>query len=159
MQSAMSCSGIYCTSTSSFPKNPNVAFPSPAYKSYWHMTRTTLTELPLLTALERTFLGYLKTSLSLSFLGVIIAQLFRLEHTINPDPIISFYAAGVPLASVCNAAALVVSLLGAYRFWRQQNALTRGKIQAGGWDLLAVGILITLVGFSLLGSFTARYPD
>ena len=80
-------------------------------------------------------------------LAVIIAQLFHLQHTIKPDPILGFYVVGVPLATVCNGAAVVVVLLGAYRFWRQQNALTRGKIYAGGWEILATGTVVLLVGF------------
>ncbi len=78
-------------------------------------------------------------------LGVVIAQLFRLQHTIKPEPSIGFYVIGVPLATVCNGAAVVVVLLGAYRFWRQQNALIRGKIHAGGWDLNLIGLVVLLV--------------
>jgi hypothetical protein len=47
--------------------------------------------------------------------------------------------------------AILVALVGAYRFWRQQNAIARGKIHAGGWELNSVGILLGCVsGFSLL---------
>lgn len=97
-------------------------------------------------ALERTFLGYLRTSLALSMLGVIIAQLFRLNHSASPDPVLGFFVVGVPLATVCNATAMVVIVLGAYRFWRQQSAMVRGKIYAGGWEILTIGALIALVG-------------
>ena len=96
-------------------------------------------------ALERTFLGSLRTSLALSFLAVLIAQLFRLQHTSTPDMTIGYFILGIPLASVCVVAAIVVLLLGAYRFWRQQNAILRGKVYAGGWEMNAIGLTIFLV--------------
>lgn len=65
----------------------------------------------------------------------------------NPEPTLGFYMAGVPLATACNGAAAVVVLLGAYRFWRQQNALARGKVHAGGWEMMVIGAVVLLVGF------------
>ncbi|KAL8681643.1 MAG: hypothetical protein Q9186_002240 [Xanthomendoza sp. 1 TL-2023] len=88
-------------------------------------------------ALERTYLGYLRTSLALAFLGVFIAQLFRLQHTENPNPVFGFFVLGIPLSCICTGAAILINLLGAYRFWRQQNAMLRGKIQCGGWEVYA----------------------
>ena len=96
-------------------------------------------------ALERTFLGYLRTSLALSMVSVIIAQLFRLQHAQNPNNVFGFFVLGIPLACVCIGAAIFVLLLGAYRFWRQQNAILRGKVHAGGWEVNAIGLTITLV--------------
>ncbi|KAL8670722.1 MAG: hypothetical protein Q9168_004749 [Polycauliona sp. 1 TL-2023] len=98
-------------------------------------------------ALERTYLGYLRTSLALAFLGVFIAQLFRLQHAVDPDPVFGFFVLGKPLSCICTAAAIVTNLLGAHRFWRQQNAMLRGKVLCGGWEVYAtVGtVLMTLV--------------
>ena len=96
-------------------------------------------------ALERTFLGYLRTSLALSMVSVIIAQLFRLQHAQNPNNVFGFFVLGIPLACVCIGAAIIVLLLGAHRFWRQQNAILRGKVHAGGWEVNAIGLTITLV--------------
>jgi len=96
-------------------------------------------------ALERTFLGYLRTSLALSMVAVIIAQLFRLQHVETPNRVFGFFALGIPLACVCTGAAIVVLLLGAYRFWRQQNAMLRGKIHAGGWEMNAIGMTVFMV--------------
>jgi uncharacterized membrane protein YidH (DUF202 family) len=45
-------------------------------------------------ALERTFLDYLRTSLALVMTGVITVQLFRLQHTVAPDPRIGFFVLG-----------------------------------------------------------------
>lgn len=83
-------------------------------------------------------------------LGVLIAQLFRLQHTEDPDLVLGFFILGIPLACTCVAAAIVVILLGGFRFWRQQNAILRGKINARGWELVIVLILVFLVSDSLL---------
>ena len=96
-------------------------------------------------ALERTFLGHLRTSLALAMLGVLVAQLLRLQHGQNPDPVIGFFVLGIPLASFCIVSAIVVLLLGAFRFWRQQNAILRGKVQAGGWEILTSALVILIV--------------
>jgi uncharacterized membrane protein YidH (DUF202 family) len=98
---------------------------------------------------ERTFLGYLRTSLALSMTAVIISQLFRLQHTESPNKTLGYYVLGTPLACVCIVAATIVLLLGSYRFWRQQNAMLRGKVHAGGWELNVVGITIFMVYYIL----------
>lgn len=87
--------------------------------------------------------------MALSMLSVIIAQLFRLEHAQSPDQVFGYFTLGIPLACVCTGAAIIVLLLGAYRFWRQQNAILRGKVHAGGWEMLVIGLTITLVGLCL----------
>ncbi len=96
-------------------------------------------------ALERTYLGYFRTSLALAFVSVIIAQFFRLEHTDNPDKVLGFFVIGKPLACVFLGAAIVVLLLGFYRFWRQQNAMLCGKVYAGGWEVNAIGLTVIFV--------------
>ncbi|KAK7540788.1 uncharacterized protein J3D65DRAFT_253531 [Phyllosticta citribraziliensis] len=103
-------------------------------------------------ALERTFLGYLRTSIALSMTGVILAQLFRLQHSLHPDAHLGFYVLGIPLASTFIACAIAVALLGAFRFWRQQSAIVRGKVLAGGWEVLVimVGSLLLTTGVFIL---------
>ena len=96
-------------------------------------------------ALERTFLGYLRTSLALSIVAVIIAQLFKLEHNVKPNKTFGFYALSIPLSCACIGAAMVILLLGAHRFWRQQNAILRGKVHAGGWEVNAIGVTVLMV--------------
>ena len=98
-----------------------------------------------LPALERTFLGYLRTALALSMISVIIAQLYRLQHAPNPNNVFGYFVLSIALACVCIGAAIVVLLFGAYRFWRQQNAILRGKVHAGGWEVNAIGLTISLV--------------
>ena len=96
-------------------------------------------------ALERTYLGYLRTSLALSILGVVIAQLFRLQNADNPHPKIGYFITGIPAAIACILGAILVLLVGAYRFWRLQNAVLRGKVYAGGWEVLFTGIIVLIV--------------
>lgn len=84
-------------------------------------------------------------------LGVIIAQLFRLQNTNNPHPTVGFFVTGIPMASVCILGAILVLLAGAYRFWRQQNAILRGKVHAGGWETIAIGIMVLIVCFAICG--------
>lgn len=86
-----------------------------------------------------------RTSLALAFLSVIIAQLFRLQHIKHPDPVFGFYVLGKPLSCTCVSAAIVVNLLGTYRFWRQQNAMLRGKVFSGGWEMHATFAVVLVV--------------
>lgn len=105
------------------------------------------------TALERTYLGYLRSSLAFAVLGIVIAQLFRLQHTAQPDLQIGFFVLGIPLACACISLGMTIALVGSYRFWRQQNAMARGKVYSGGWELnvvAAAGVVITLASFVLV---------
>ncbi|KAI7256904.1 hypothetical protein KC343_g4846 [Hortaea werneckii] len=87
---------------------------------------------------ERTYLGYLRTSLALSLVGVIISQLYRLQHSPSPDLVYGYYVLGKPIASIFHASALGVILVGAVRFFRQQSAMSIGKVHTGGWEVLIV---------------------
>ncbi|MCJ1234764.1 hypothetical protein MMC14_002727 [Varicellaria rhodocarpa] len=100
-------------------------------------------------ALERTYLGYLRTSLAFANLGVVIAQLFRLQAQRSPGPEPTLFDVGIPLAAAFICIATIIALLGAVRFWKQQNAMARKKVYARGWELNAVasftlGALLTL---------------
>ncbi|KAJ5104240.1 hypothetical protein N7532_004769 [Penicillium argentinense] len=96
-------------------------------------------------ALERTFLAYIRTSVVIAMQGVLVAQLFRLQRTGVKEDRLRFYQVGIPLSVTCHCVAIVVAVIGAYRFWRQQSAISRGKVHAGGWELNSVGILLFLV--------------
>ncbi|KAH8725304.1 hypothetical protein GQ44DRAFT_226866 [Phaeosphaeriaceae sp. PMI808] len=96
-------------------------------------------------ALERTFLAYLRTSLTLATTGILIAQLFRLQHSAHPNPYFGFHAVGRPLSVAFICAAIVVLVLGAGRFWKGQGALMRGVVCARGWEVWVVMGLSVLV--------------
>lgn len=70
--------------------------------------------------------------------GVLIAQLFRLQHAARPDPVFGFYVVGKSLSITFISMAIMVILVGAIRFLRLQNALLRGKALAGGWEVFLI---------------------
>ena len=72
--------------------------------------------------------------------GVMIAQLYRLQHRENPSPVFGYFVLSKPLSVIFQSAALVVVLLGCIRFWRQQSAMAIGKMHAGGWELILIAI-------------------
>ena len=83
--------------------------------------------------------------MALTMIGVFIAQFFRLQHAEQPNMVFGYYVLGIPLAVICIGGSMVILALGVYRFWRQQNAMLRGKVHAGGWETSAVGLLILVV--------------
>ncbi|KAB8238570.1 hypothetical protein BDV23DRAFT_14652 [Aspergillus alliaceus] len=96
-------------------------------------------------ALERTFLAYIRTSVVIAMQGVLIAQLFRLQQQNSPADKLTYYEIAIPLSVACHCTAIVVAIIGASRFWKQQNAVALGTIYAGGWELNCIGLLIALV--------------
>jgi uncharacterized membrane protein YidH (DUF202 family) len=94
---------------------------------------------------ERTFLVWLRTSLLLSMTGIYTTQIFVLQSIHLPHMSLSFFVLAVPLGSICQVAAIVNMFVGAYRFWRHQRAIVRGQALAGGWEILFIGALITIV--------------
>jgi uncharacterized membrane protein YidH (DUF202 family) len=96
---------------------------------------------------ERTFLAWLRTSMALSMIGVFTSQFFILQSSHLPNMNLSFFVLGVPLGSVCQVAALVNILVGAYRFWRHQCAMVKGQALAGGWEIMVIGGVVALVSW------------
>jgi uncharacterized membrane protein YidH (DUF202 family) len=90
-------------------------------------------------ALERTFLSYIRTSAAFSMQGVLVAQLFRIRETRKSR--FNFYSVGIPLSVAFHSCAILIALLAAHRFWRQQGAIARGKVYAGGWELNITSLL------------------
>lgn len=115
----------------------------PPYRHGLLLARS-LTKYPLI-ANERTFLGYLRTSLALAMLGVIIAQLYRLQHSESPDPTFGYFVLSKPISSIFHVSAICVAILGSVRFFRQQHAMALGKIEAGGWEIMIIGVYVLLV--------------
>lgn len=116
-------------------------------KSFWrHHVRLSVPHVDCRDHLanERTFLGYLRTSVAFSMIGVFIAQLWRLQHSPTPDPTFGYYVLSIPVSIIFQCAALVMVLLGAVRYWRQQEAMAVGRVWAGGWEMgvIAVGSLL-----------------
>ncbi|KAI5366284.1 hypothetical protein Slin14017_G039240 [Septoria linicola] len=101
---------------------------------------------------ERTFLAYMRTSVALSMMGVVMAQLWRLQHSHSPDPVFGYFVLSIPLSVIFQCSALLVVVLGAVRYWRQQEAMAIGKVFAGGWELavVTVGSLLLLTALFAL---------
>ena len=79
---------------------------------------------------------------------MLIAQLFRLQAAEAVADRLGFRKVGTPLSVACYCVGILVALVGAYRFWRQQGAIARGRIHAGGWELNSVGILLGCVSMN-----------
>ncbi|KAK3636449.1 hypothetical protein LTR56_014236 [Elasticomyces elasticus] len=132
------------------PGNAMRAWHDPLRKLWRHHIRLSVPHVDCRDHLanERTFLGYLRTSLALSMLGAVVAQLYRLQHSPTPSPTFGFYILSKPIAAIFQCSAICMTLLGAIRFYRQQHAMSIGKVHAGGWEIL---VIIALVFILLLG--------
>jgi uncharacterized membrane protein YidH (DUF202 family) len=100
-------------------------------------------------ALERTFLGHLRTSLALASCSVVISQCFSLSlgasDTMAVDEV-RFRRIGKPLSCALLLWAMITAILGAIRFLRMQDALVReDAVIDGGWELHAEGIGLFVV--------------
>ncbi|KAL2211373.1 hypothetical protein CC79DRAFT_1363683 [Sarocladium strictum] len=99
-------------------------------------------------AVERTFLGYLRTSTVLAMLGTLVAQLFTInaqDHGPNSSLL------GKPLATIFFTLAIVTVGLGAIRNYRHQSFLIEGKALAGGVEIHILSLLSLLVLVVCLG--------
>ena len=103
------------------------------------------------TALERTYLSYHRTSLTLSLISVVIAQLQILQRAPNPDSKFGFHVAGKPLAAMLLVCSITTSILGLVRWHHWQRTLLRGSAISGGWELGMVGVLVFFVLVMLFG--------
>lgn len=78
-------------------------------------------------------------------LGIVTAQLFSLQNSPESDPGFGYHALGRPLATLFQAAAVVVILIGGHRFWRQQMNMARGTVWAGGWEITVIMSFMLIV--------------
>ena len=93
-------------------------------------------------ALERTHLGWIRTSSALVSFGVVITQLYILR---DADRTI-----GIVLSIILSCGGIIIALLGSVRYFAIQRLLVQGKAVAGG---LHVVILIALLLLILLALF------
>lgn len=85
-------------------------------------------------ALERTYLGWFRTSSAAVTLGVVITQLFVLKDVDRSK--------GKILGSILAGGGIITNIIGCERYFRQQRLLARGKALTGG--LYHVGMLALL---------------
>ncbi|KAI4090468.1 MAG: hypothetical protein L6R37_007880 [Teloschistes peruensis] len=89
-------------------------------------------------ALERTFLAHIRTANTLASLGVLLLQLFRLKE-VNTG-------VGLALGASTASAGMIMVIIGAYRFFFQQQNLLRGEVVVGGpWSWLDWAIVMGVV--------------
>jgi len=89
-------------------------------------------------ALERTFLAYLRTASHFAHFGVAAAQLFRLKGAIDPSEVSPYFHLGKPLGAVSQFIALLITFVGGFRCWEQQQRLIHGRIRSAGWEMLCI---------------------
>ncbi|QDS76124.1 hypothetical protein FKW77_006848 [Venturia effusa] len=102
-------------------------------------------------ALERTFLAWLRTSLSFASIGIAITQLFRLNTSIIGGKEPRLHHVGKPLGSTFIAISIVILFIGFHRYFESQHYVIRGKFPASrGSIILVAGIAGALIVASLV---------
>lgn len=107
-------------------------------------------------ALERTFLAWLRTSLSFASIGIAITQLFRLNTSLADSPDhsspsshqIKLRQLGKPLGATFIGISIVMLLVGFHRYFEAQHYVIRGKFPASRGSI----ILVSAISGALIGS-------
>ncbi|KAI1213943.1 uncharacterized protein F4807DRAFT_409864 [Annulohypoxylon truncatum] len=95
-------------------------------------------------ALERTFLAWLRTSLSFASIGIAITQLFRLNTSIDTgdDPNSeTIRRIGKPLGATFIGISILILLLGYRRYYQGQQWVIKGKFPASRGTIVIVSIV------------------
>ncbi|MCJ1363197.1 hypothetical protein MMC16_002304 [Acarospora aff. strigata] len=101
-------------------------------------------------SLEKTYLAYFRTAMSLAMTSAMLSQFYIFSTpTVDPHPL-DFRDVGKPLACSCLGIAVIVTIIGAARFQRAQNAMLNGKALIGGADLMLVAALISMLVVALM---------
>lgn len=99
-------------------------------------------------ALERTFLAWLRTSLSFASIGIAVTQLFRLNTAIQPGSDVNGTTArlrsvGKPLGATFLGISILILLLGFHRYFESQHYVIRGKFPASRGTIIIVSAVAT----------------
>ncbi|CAN8099449.1 unnamed protein product [Discula destructiva] len=100
-------------------------------------------------ALERTFLAWLRTSLSFASIGIAITQLFRLNTSISKADSADSHtlrSLGKPLGASFVGISILMLFLGYHRYFQAQQWIIKGKFPASRGTV----ILVSLVALSLM---------
>ncbi|KAL1798285.1 hypothetical protein ACET3X_002322 [Alternaria dauci] len=110
-------------------------------------------------ALERTFLAWLRTSLSFASIGIAITQLFRLNTSLAHSPESSHTTSaqaklrhlGKPLGATFIGISIVMLLIGFHRYFEAQHYVIRGKFPASRGSIIIVSVIAgALIASSLI---------
>ena len=88
-------------------------------------------------ALERTYLGWLRTSIALVSLGVVVTQLFVLKDLDRTK--------GIILGCLLAGSGIFILFGAAIRYFRAQELLAKGKALTGGWEAIGLWLLLLVV--------------
>ena len=103
-------------------------------------------------ALERTFLAWLRTSLSFASIGIAITQLFRLNTSLqngdgsSPIDGSQLHHVGKPLGATFIGISIIILFIGFHRYFESQHYVIRGKFPASRGSIF----LVTLIGGALI---------
>ncbi|KAK5114087.1 hypothetical protein LTR62_002656 [Meristemomyces frigidus] len=114
------------------------------------------TSFPLTNCEERTFLAWLRTSLSFASIGIAVTQLFRLNSSlssrsagveesslpsassVDPHPL---RQVGKPLGATFLAISVLILLIGFHRYFESQHYVIRGKFPASRFNIILVSFV------------------
>lgn len=71
-------------------------------------------------------------------IGIVTTQLFNLQRAQSSHASFGYFVLSKPLGALFQVAAILVTAVGAHRYWRQQMNMARGKVRAGGWEIYAI---------------------
>ncbi|ORX80957.1 hypothetical protein K493DRAFT_292954 [Basidiobolus meristosporus CBS 931.73] len=99
---------------------------------------------------ERTFLAWIRTSLSLITVGVAIAQLFRLPTKDSNSK--SHHNAGIPIGASFIVFGICFTFFALIRYFHAQSLMTQGKFPASRGIVIGgtVGIIALLISLFVL---------
>jgi uncharacterized membrane protein YidH (DUF202 family) len=99
---------------------------------------------------ERTFLAWLRTSLSFASIGIAITQLFRLntslsdpsrKHQQQHTPQARLRHLGKPLGATFIGISIVMLFIGFHRYFEAQHYVIRGKFPASRGSIVVVSVI------------------
>lgn len=90
-------------------------------------------------------LSFCRYSRRLGSVSSALMSTSRLQHSPNPNLLFGFFVLGKPLSCICQGAAIFTLAMGAFRTWRMQNAIVRGKAISGGFEIVSLSIGMFLV--------------
>jgi uncharacterized membrane protein YidH (DUF202 family) len=94
---------------------------------------------------ERTFLAWLRTSLSFASIGIAVTQLFRLNVSINADQPtdaqLRLRKIGKPLGATFLAVGIVTLFIGFHRYFESQHYVILGKFPASRGSVIIVAAM------------------
>jgi uncharacterized membrane protein YidH (DUF202 family) len=100
--------------------------------------------------IERTFLAWLRTSLSFASIGIAITQLFRLntslsnshhQNTSPSSPQAHLRHLGKPLGATFIGISIVMLCIGFHRYFEAQHYVIRGKFPASRGSIVVVSVV------------------